>query len=521
MTAQTRTLFRAATLVSIALVSSRLLGYVREALLAARFGATYTTDAYLVAQDIPTSLFAAVSAALVMVVIPVYRDTVQHRGSDAGWRLINTVLNATLLLAVTLMVVGWVVAPAVIPLLVPRLPASAHALAASLTRTMLPMMLFLAVAGVASAVLNANQHFTAPALVGFVSNVAVIVGLALVSGPHQIHWVAWAVVLGAAATVLIQVPLLPRLGFRYQPLLDLHDPGLRQTLRLILPVILTTFSIQLQNFVDRYLASGLAEGSISALNYAVRVNALPYGVIGAAITTVLYPNLAALAASDQSEQLRETIVRGLRTLSFVLLPMAAGLVVFREPIVQAFFQRGAFDPRATAATAFALQFYAIGILFFGWLDFLNRCFFALQDTLTPMWAAFGLVVLNIGFNLALVGPLAHGGLALGTSLSTVAAVAFLLWRLSRRLSGLGAVPLVRTAMLNLLTAMAGAFVGYIIYAAVGRFVGGTGLLNQALRLAAGLGSLVVVHVGLAVLLGNRDLAEVRAGLPRRLGGTRS
>ncbi|HYG57485.1 MAG TPA: murein biosynthesis integral membrane protein MurJ, partial [Symbiobacteriaceae bacterium] len=491
------------------------------ALLAARFGATYTTDAYLVAQDIPTSLFAAVGAALVMVVIPVYRETVERRGTEAGWRLINTVLNGTLLLAAILLTLGWIWSPAIVPMLVPKLPRSALDLSVSLTRTMLPMMLFMAVAGVASAVLNANRYFTAPALTGFVSNVAVIIGLVLVVDQRQIHWVAWAVVLGAAATALIQVPWLPKLGYRYEVVLDRHDPGLKQILRLIVPVILTTFSIQLQNFIDRYLASGLAEGSISALNYAVRVNALPYGVIGAAITTVLYPNLAEWAAADRTEQLQETITRGLRALSFVLLPMALGLIVFRGPIVQAFFQRGAFDPRATAATAFALQFYAAGILFFGWLDFLNRCFFALQDTMTPMWAAFGLVALNIGFNLALVGPLAHGGLALGTSLATVAAVAFLLWRLGRRLGGMATSVLVRSAAVNVATAMAGALVGYIIYAAAARVVGGASLLHQAIRLAAGLGSLVVVHVGLAVLLGNQDVAEVRAGLPRRLGGTRS
>ncbi|HWI61033.1 MAG TPA: murein biosynthesis integral membrane protein MurJ [Symbiobacteriaceae bacterium] len=519
--ARGRSFIRAAGLVSLALIASRVLGYVRESLLAARFGATHTTDAYLVAQDLPTSLFASVSAALVMVVIPVYRSIVERRGEADGWRLINTIMNAAVLLAVVLIGLGWVLSPSIIPMLVPGLPVQAHNLAVDLTRVMLPMMFFLAVAGVSSAVLNANSVFTPPALMGFVSNVAVVGALFLVSGPEQIHWVAYAVVLGAIFTAAVQVPFLPTLGYRYRPMLDWRDPGLLQVLRLILPVILTTLAIQAQNFVDRYLASHLAEGSISALNYAVRVNSLPYGVVGAAVTTVLYPRLAELVARGDMGDLGRTVVRGLRMLSFVLLPMAVGLMVFREPVVQIFFQRGAFDPRATGATAFALLFYAAGILFFGWLDYLNRCFFALQDTVTPMVAAIGMVGLNIMFNLMLVGPLSHGGLALGTSLSTVVAISFLLWRLARRLGTLDLRSLLRVAGLNLATAMVGGLAGYISYAGVARFVSGPGLISQAIRLGVGLGVIVVVHVAAGLVTGSEEVAEARAELLRKLGRSRA
>ncbi|HYF93309.1 MAG TPA: murein biosynthesis integral membrane protein MurJ [Symbiobacteriaceae bacterium] len=519
MVARERSFIRAAGLVSLALIASRVLGYVRESLLAARFGATHTTDAYLVAQELPTALFASVSAALVMVVIPVYRSVVERRGEAAGWRLINTVLNATLLLAVGLIALGWGLAPRFIPLIVPGLPPGALSLAVSLTRTMLPMMLFLAVSGVASAVLNANRMFNPPALVGFMSNVAVVAGLAVVSGPEQIHWVAYSVVLGSVFAMLIQVPWVPTLGFRYRPLLDWRDFGLQQVLRLILPVILTTLAVQSMNFVDRYLASRLTEGSISALNYAVRVNSLPYGVIGAAVTTVLYPNMAELVARQQEADLGRAVMRGLRMLSFVLLPMAVGLIVFREPVVQIFFQRGAFDPHATDATAFALQFYAAGILVFGWLDLLNRCFFALQDTVTPMVTSVGMVLLNVCFNLLLVGPLSHGGLALGTSLSTAAAIGFLIWRLARRLGALDFRVLLRTVGLHVAGAALGGLVGYISYMGAARLASGAGLVHQAFRLGAGLGAIVLIHVLTGALLGSEEVAEIRVGLLRKLGRT--
>ncbi|MGE5673606.1 MAG: murein biosynthesis integral membrane protein MurJ [Mycobacterium leprae] len=516
-----RTLFRAATVVSVLLVLSRVLGYVREALLASRFGATHTTDAYLVAQDIPSALFAAIGSALVMVFIPVYRAVLQKEGRAEGGRLVNTVLNATLLIAAVLMVAGWLVAPVLVPRLVPGLPPSALQLAVSLTRAMLPMMLFLGFSGVASAVLNANYHFTAPALLGLVSNVVVVGALFLVHSPSQIGQVAWAVVGGAAAGALVQLPWLPQTGFRYLPALDWQNPALRQIGRLILPVVVTTGAIQLQNFVDRFLASGLAEGSISALNYAVRVNSLPYGVIGAAISTVLYPNLAEYAAGGRLTELGAEVTRGLRTLAFVLLPMALGLVVFREPIVALFFQRGAFDPRATAATAYALQFYAVGILFFGWLDFMNRCFFAMQDTLTPMWVALLMVALNIGFNIVLVHPLLHGGLALGTSLSTAVAVTLLLWRLHRRLGNVSFRPVLSGLGLNLLTAAAGTAGGWLVYRAAATLIRGAGLSHEAIRLGLGLGSIVLIHAALAVLLGNQEGAVLATRLASKLKRSRS
>ncbi|HEY3368909.1 MAG TPA: murein biosynthesis integral membrane protein MurJ [Symbiobacteriaceae bacterium] len=515
MTAR-QTVFRAAGIVSGLLVLSRLLGYVREALLAARFGATHVTDAYLVAQEVPLALFAAIGTALVMVFIPVYREVVQKRGVDAGRRLAVTVLNATLLLAVVLVFLGWATAPFFVPRLVPGLPAHILGLAVSLTRTMLPVMLFLGLSGVFAAVLNANRFFIAPALVGFVSNVVVIGALLAVTGPQQIHWVAWAVVGGAAAAALVQLPWLKRLGFSYQPSLDLKNPVLMQIGRLILPVIVTTFAVQMQNVVDRFLASNLVEGSISALNYAVRINSLPYGVIGAAISTVLYPGLAEHAAVGDEEALQATVSGGLRTLAFVLLPMSLGVVAFREPIVQIVFQRGAFDPRATAATAYALAYYAVGILFFGWLDFVNRCFFVVQDTLTPMWISLLMVLLNIGLNIALVGSMAQGGLALGTSLSTAIAVGLLLWQLKRRMKGFAVGRVAQAAAGNLASAAAGTAVGLGVYHLAGGLFPGERLAAQAFRLGSALGTIVVVHVLLAAFLGNREGADLAARLALRL-----
>jgi len=501
-------LFRAAGIVSLLYIASRLLGYLREAFLAARFGATHTTDAYVVAQELPTALFAAVSLSLLMVFIPVYRQVVAKRGDQVAQRLASTVINVVVGLATSLMIIGWIFAPNLLALIVPGLPAEALKLATLLARIMLPVMIFLGLGGVLSALLNANYHFTAPALLPLISNLFVIGALLLVTRPEQIHWVAYAVVIGGMAGSVAQVMALPQVGYRYTPVFVLNSPELKQIGALVLPVMISTMAMQIQNMVDRYWASGLSEGSISALNYATRLNGLPYGVIGVAVATVLYPKLAQHVADGELEELRETVVKGLRTMSWVLLPMALGLYVFRTPIVQLFFERGAFDPRATASTAYTVQYLALGILFFGWQDFLSRSFFVLQDSLTPMWVMLGTVALNIGLNAMLVGPFGLGGLAMGTSIAAVCGVGLLMYRLRLRLGSLKGRNLIGSLALSLTTTSIGLVVGRLAFDAMGGLLGGDNLVLRGVRLAIGLLLVLVVHVVLGRVVGSRDGALV-------------
>lgn len=508
--AQPVRLLRAAGVISVAYIFSRIMGYVREAFLAARFGATHTTDAYLVAQDLPTFIFQAVSAALVMVFIPVYQQVLGRRGPEATGRLFNVVLTSVILAAAAVAGLGWLLAPVAVPAIVPGLPPSAQALAVELTRIMVPTALFLGITGVATATLNAHRHFAAPAFTGLISNLCVVGALAVVTRPEQIAWVAAAYLIGSMLGSVVQVPPLLGAGIRYRVLLDWTDPGLLRIGRLLLPVVLTLAIAQFQSFVDRFMASGLAEGSISALSYAQRVSTLPYGVVGVAVATVLYPGLAEQAALGRIGDLRRTTADGLRIMTYLLLPMSLGLFAFREPIVQLFFQRGAFDVRATVVTALALRFLAPGVLFGGWLDFMNRSFLALQDTITPLWTAVAMILANLVLNQIFVRLLGLGGLALGTSLSTALAAGILVWRLRRRVGGLGGRALLRSLLVSLVTASAGTLTGLLVFAAVP----GEGTLGLAVRLALGLGTVMAAHILLSMLLGSREGIDLLVRLRR-------
>ncbi len=510
-----RSLFRAASIISIAAISSRILGYVRESLLAARFGASGVTDAYVVAQDLPLTLNLTLIGALISVFIPVYRDTLQRRGQAAGTRLTNIVLNVALLAAGAITLLGVLGAPVVVRFLVPGFSPELKELTVSLMRLAMPALLFLAGGGVISALLNAHRRFTGPALVGVAQNLAVITALWFAAGPADVWQVALAVMVGAAASVLIQLPWARGLPYRYQPEVDLGDPSVRQLGRMLLPIMVSFGVQQVQIVVDRILASGLAEGSIAALNFANRINALPYGVIGIAVTTVLFPGLSELGAARKYDELRETVSSGIRTLAFILVPMAVGVLVFREPIIELIFERGAFDDTGTAMTARALQMYAVGILFMGWMDMLNRSFYALQDAKTPMLVAVGAVALNVALNLVLIRPLGHAGLALGTALATMASALTLLYLLRRRLGRIDGAALLRSLSVSLAGSLAGAALGWLAMRA-GAWLLPAGMLTDLLLLGTALGLVVICHVGLAIGLKTPDGAEVRRRLLGRL-----
>lgn len=516
---QRKSLVAAAGLVALAAILSRVLGYGREVLLAAKFGASNITDAYLVAQEIPGAIYHTVSISMVLAFIPVYREVVQRRGEEAGWRLVNSALNATVLLFAGLWLAGELGAPLFIPWLAPGFTAQALALTISLTRAMMPLLLIVAVTGLTAAVLNANRRFGPPAFFGLASNVVVVGTLAVASRPEHIHWVAYAVVAGGIVGALIQVVAMPRVGYRYQAVLDVTDPALRRVWTLLMPVVVATSVIQVQTFAARFVASHLEEGTISFLNYASRVSALPFTVIGLAVTTVIFPTLAEQGVSGRIDDLRETLKSGMRTLAFLLIPMAVGVLIFAEPITRLMFERGAFTAEDTHMTAYALKFFSLGILFVGWVDMLNRAFYALQDSITPMWMAVVMMGLNIALNFLLVDVMGHGGLALSASVAPLVGSLLLLWRLRPRVGAVGFGEMARALLSYIATSLLGAGAGWWVI----RF--GTGALGestlmQALLLAVALTLILVVHIGAALLFNTPDGDEIRRIGTRVMGKLR-
>lgn len=506
-----RAVARAAAGVMAATLASKLLGFGREAALAAVFGASAVTDAYLVAAVIPTMLFGVVSAAITTVGIPVLSEYL-HREEKRPQlsALIWTGFHAVLAVLLALCLVAEPAAPWLVRLLAPGFGPEQARLTVSLVRIMLPAIVFMGLAGWAQGVLNAHRHFLVPAAVGIPYNVVLIAAIFLSGAFWGIAGVAWATVLAIASQFLVQAPVMRRLGIRYAPAFDLRHPGLRKMAVLVLPVLAGVGAGQLNLVVDRILASGLPEGSISALNYALKVIQIPQGLLALPLITVIYPLLAERAVAEDLEGLRERVARGLAALAFLVVPVGVGLILLRHEIVAFLFQRGAFDAADARMTAFALLFYALGLVFLAWRDWLARTFYALQDTVTPMFTGLAAVAANIVLNVVLVRYLAHGGLALATSAAALVNCVAMLVLLRRRLGRLGGrYFLSEAAKVTAAALVMGAVVGWLNRAALAAPASVPAAGGLAAFAALGLRILALGCVGGAVYAGACRLLRVR------------
>jgi putative peptidoglycan lipid II flippase len=442
-------LARSAGLIGVATMASRILGVARETVLAWLFGASSgpAMDAFNVAFRIPNlvrDLFAegAMSAAFV----PTFTRTLETRGRDAAWRLGNLVINALLIVTGILVVLGIIFAAPIT-----RAIASGDEFAAvpgklelttQLTRIMLPFLTTVAVAVAMMGMLNSLHRFFIPALSPAMFNVATIfcafavVPLMPYVGLPPIAGIAIGTLLGGLGQIAIQWPSLRAAGFRYQPILDFRDPEVREILRLMGPGTIGLAAVQINVFVNTYLATTQQQGAVSWLSYAFRLMYLPIGLFGVSIATAALPDISKQATAVDRGPMRSTISTGLRLMLMLNVPAAIGLIALAYPIVELLLERGAFGPRDTAATAAALTFYAPGLIAYSAVKIASPSFYSLGDSRTPVTVSVIAVVSNLVLNLLLVRVLGYKGLALGTALAAMFNAAALLFLLSRRLEGL-------------------------------------------------------------------------------------
>lgn len=430
-------LFKAAGIIAAASLLSKILGFFRETTLAAVFGASRATDAYLVALIIPYMLFSVVSSALSTTLIPVYTRRVYEEGEQAGRQFIVSLLNLVIVACLAIAVVGALAAPVIVRVLAPGFQGDTLALTVSLTRILFPVMVFQGAVAVIVGLLQAKQRFTLPALVGIPFNIILITAIVWGGRHFGIAAVAAGMVLATLSQLLLMMLGLKEAGFNYRLLINLKDSGISLVGKMLLPIMLATGAGQMGLIVDRMLASGLGEGSIAALNFGYLLSQFPLGIFAMAVAIVIYPTFSQYAASKDLAGLRRALAGGVRVSLFIVIPMSVALIILREPVVRILFQRGAFDPHATDLTAYALLFFSLGLVPMALRELISRVYFSLQDTLPPMLLGIGAVAVNIGLNFVLIRPLGHGGLALATSLSALFAAVVLMAVLRRRLGGLG------------------------------------------------------------------------------------
>jgi putative peptidoglycan lipid II flippase len=442
---------RAVGSIGAATLASRVLGFVRDMAVALVFGAGPVTDAFFVAYRIPNILRRLLAeGALSTAIVPVFTEYASTRPRPDFLAMLRSVLGAGLLVLVATTAVGMAAAPWLLRLVAPGFAADPGqaALAVVLTRAMFPYLILVGLGALAMGALHVHGRFFAAALGPALQNLAMI-GAALWLAARlepPVLALAIGVLVGGLVQLAAQLPSLRRSGLQVTPSLNLDHPVLGRVARLLLPAVFGLAAVQVSVLVNTLLASLLPAGSISYLYYADRVMEFPLGVFGIALASASLPTMSRQAATGDTHGLTATLNFALRLAVYIAVPATVGLVILRLPITRILFERGQFAPADTLATAAALGWYAVGLVGFSGARIAAQAFYALGMP----GIAVRLGILSIGVNavaaLALMGPLAHGGLALASSIGAWVQLALLLASARRRLGPLGGRALLSSAL---------------------------------------------------------------------------
>src|SRR5712671_6576820 len=432
---------KAAGIIGIAVMCSRLLGLAREQIFAALFGGGSAMDAFTAAFRIPNllrDLFA--EGALSTAFVTTFSKTIARGGDDAAWRLANKVATLTAVVLGLLCIAGMVFSEPLVATLAPGFDPEKAALTAQLTRIMFPFILLVSLAALVMGMLNSKSVFGMPAMASSFFNIGSIVGGVTFGfwidphfGPRALIGLGVATVLGGALQLAVQLPSLARLGYRFRPDFRWRDAGVKAILLLMGPSVIAASTTQFNVLINSMFASTLGDGPIFWLSIAFRLMQLPLGLFGVALGTVTLPLLSRLVVAGQMTAFRAELSRAMRLAFLLTIPSTVGLIMLAEPIISVLYQHGKFNAFQAAQAAGALRFYAIGLAGYAALKVLVNAFYALDKRKTPMLVSFLAVALNLLFNWIFTFRLGWGHVGLAFSTGCVATTNFvILYFLMRR-----------------------------------------------------------------------------------------
>ena len=443
-----RQVVRALGSIGAATLTSRILGFGRDMVVALAFGAGPITDAFFVAYRIPNILRRLLAeGAFSTAVIPVLSDYFVNRPREESLRMLRVVLGTTLAVVTATVVLGMVFSPWLVRIMAPGFAdAEQGPLAVMLTRALFPYLLLVAVAAYGMGVLNAHGRFFAAALGPAIFNLGMIIGVVLLRGhvDPPILSLVLGVLAGGLGQVLVQLPAMRRLGLLVAPAFAVRHPALGRIVRLLLPSVFGLAAVQVTVFVNTLLASLLPAGSISYLYYADRVMEFPLGIFGIALASASLPAMSRQAASGDLRGVANTLSFTLGLGAFIAVPATVGLVMLRTPITRVLFERGQFGAAETAATAEALLWYALGLAAFSCARITGQVFYAIGQPSVAVGSGILAVACNVVAAFLLMGPLGHGGLAAASSVGAVVNFVSLLWLARRRFGRVGGRALVKS-----------------------------------------------------------------------------
>ncbi|PKM96275.1 MAG: murein biosynthesis integral membrane protein MurJ [Firmicutes bacterium HGW-Firmicutes-1] len=427
---------KAALVIMIITIISKVFGFMREVALSYYYGASELTDVYLIAITISATLFSFLFTAITNTFIPMYGRIKNDDGEKAANYFTSNLINMSILLSGVLILIVFLFTTPLVKIFAVGFEGETLELAIVFTRLNVIGVLASGALAILMAFLQVKDRFVIPALVGFPLNFAVIAAI-VISHKTNSSVLIWGTMLSSFLQLLFVLPSVYKLGYRHRAVISIKDEHIKTMLVLAMPVIIGTSVNQINTLVDRTLASSVVVGGISALSYAAKLNGFVQGMFVYSIVVVIYPKISQMASEGRDDELKIVVAKSINAIMLLILPATVGTMVFARPIVQMMFGQGAFDERAVVLTTGALFFYSIGMVAFGVQEVLSRTFYALQDTKTPMYNGVLTVVINIILNIVLSQVMGISGLALATSISAVICSVLLIRSLRKKTGQLG------------------------------------------------------------------------------------
>lgn len=477
---------------------SKFFGFARELVLTYIYGATDISDVFITSSTIPTILFTSIVSAIITTFIPLFYELDRNNERDKSLLFTNNTLNIVVLISIVLSIITFIFAEPLVKLFAMDFSGEKLKIAISFTRIMMLGLIFIGMSHMMTAWLQINGKFAIPGMIGLPFNICIIFGI-IISSKGNVNTMAIGTLIAMAAQFLFQLPFAIRSGYKYKLYIDFKDEYVKKMIVLILPVFIGVGVNQINSVVDRSLASTLGDGAITVLNSANRLNQFVVGLFISTIAAVIYPTLSKLSNEDNKEKFVESVVQSVNTVVLLIIPISVGSIVLAEPVVKIVFERGAFNSQATSMTAIALSCYSIGMIGFGLREILNRVFYSIQDTRTPMINGALAMCMNILLNIILIKFLGHAGLALATSISALICIVLLLNSLNKKIGYFGQDKIMKTTLKSLISAIAMGVITYFIYNILSSILG-LGFIQEVVSLFISIGIGAIVYGALVIIL---------------------
>lgn len=423
-------------IVMAVIIVSKLIGMLRDVVLANYYGTSNISDAYLIAASIPTALFYFVAHSMSTAFLPVYNKVVVRSGEKEALKYMNNLLCVALVICAILVTLLLIFPHIVVKLFAAGFDAETTTLAVRMIRICASGLFFMAIINIWSGYLHAKNNFVLPAAISLPRNAAIISSI-VISASFGVDFLAIGMLVAYIFELLFLLPSVFKNGYRPRLYINLKSQEMKETMSMVVPVLIGATVGQVNKIIDRSLASTIVVGGISGLSYAAIINSAVQEILVTGIITILFANCSKLVAQEKHDEVKKKLSKTINIMQALLIPASAGVIILAEPIVKLILMRGSFDENSLVLTTGSLRCYTVGLLFLAMRDTMVKVFYAYKDTKITTITSICAILINIILNLILSKFMGVSGLALATSISAIVNCIALYALLSRKIGVFG------------------------------------------------------------------------------------